>query len=128
MEPSDYEDERRVQSFIGEIEHEDEKRRTTTSLGYKLDGWWSALFSYIPAALMVQVVVIMVTAIIGLPRGAADNPWWLLLFLPMATIPVYPFFVLKFRYAGKALAIMAAFLGVIILLGAFAFRVMGLLI
>lgn len=105
-------DELQLLQFRDEIEREDEKRRATSRVGYYLiNDWQSALTRYFAIVLAGQVLLIFgVVFAGGLPRGAADDPRTLFLFLPMATLPLFPFLILKTRYALGILAVLAGLL------------------
>lgn len=107
--------------FRAEIEHEDDKRRVTSRVGYYLvDDWRTTLVHCLQVVAVVQVLILFgVIFAGGLPRGAVNDPRSLLLFLPMAAIPIVPFLILKLRYALRVLAVLV-FIGALCWLGVMA--------
>lgn len=106
MDSNDFE----ILRFRGDIEHEDEKRRVMTRLAYRFtDSWLAALIGGVMILLSVQLVIIFGVALIGgLPRGAVNDARTLLLFVPMAMLPILPLLIFKWRYARWGLVFLAA--------------------
>lgn len=109
-----------------EIEVEDDRRRKSTQLGYRLGG---TLGLTIACFGMVFATGFAITGLAfaapSLNATLATSPLFWGCFLPMALIPVLPFVFLKVRYALKALAFIIVVLVVVGLLASLGTSIEG---
>jgi|GEM_PF-3967863 hypothetical protein len=102
---------------LAEIEVEDDKRRQSTRLGYRLGGTLGLTIACFGMVFATGFAVIGVAIVApSLDTRMSTSPLFWLCFLPMALIPILPFLFLKLRYALKGLAIVVAILVVVGLL------------
>lgn len=100
-----------------EIEVEDDKRRQSTRLGYRLGGTLGLTIACFGMVFATGFAVIgLAFAAPSLDTTLATSPLFWGCFLPMALIPILPFVFLKVRYALKALAFIIVVLVVVGLL------------
>lgn len=112
-----------------EIDVEDDKRRQSTRIGYRLGGTvglTTACFGMVFASGFA--VIGLAIAATSLETTLSTSPLFWLCFLPITLIPILPFVFLKTRYALKALAIVIVVLVVVGILAGLGASVQGALV